>query len=167
MARIRVTRAAEIFFGRTIKVSVAAVTILLATALALPSPAYAAGTPWTVTASSGSTKLAQAKGDFANNGGVYATAGINYTDLRNNGRGVYVQVDWWFYRSPAPGLPKGWVQENASQTSRTQTATWATASLSKQLRGDAQQVKAQIKVCEDVPNRGDICSPPANVSFSY
>jgi hypothetical protein len=167
MGRIRLSRITEIMFGRTAKMSIAATTVVVAAGLLLPSPAYAAGTQWAVTAYNGSTPIAKANGDFANNGGVYATAGINYVDMSNNGHSVYVQVDWWYFRSPAPGLPKGWVKEDNKQTPHTERMKYTATELSRRLQPEAQQVKAQIKVCEDVPHRGDICSAPANVSFSY
>lgn len=148
-------------------VALAATVAGLATGAVLAPPASAANPTWAVTAPSSGTPLAKANGDFANNGGVYATVGINYVDMSNNGKGVFVEVEFWFYRIYGPGLPSVWEKVDTKQTARTQRMRYVPTNLSTRLPGNGHSARAKIKVCEDVPRRGDVCSNQAQVSFDY
>lgn len=139
----------------------------LATGIVLAPAASAANPTWAVTAPSSGTPLAKANGDFANNGGVYATAGINYVDMSNNGKGVYVEVEFWFYRYLAPGLPEIWYRDAVKQTPRTQRMKYVPTNLSMRLPSLGSKARAKIRVCEDVPNKVDVCSNWSVVSFDY
>jgi hypothetical protein len=139
----------------------------VATSIVLAPAANAANPTWSVTVSKSGAALGKANGDFSNNGGVYATTGINYVDMSNNKNGVYVEVEFWFYKTYAPGIPSLWERTKIEQTGRTQRMKFVPTTLSAHLPGNADKARAKIKVCEDVPNRGDVCSAQAVVSFDY
>ncbi|WP_020660471.1 hypothetical protein [Amycolatopsis benzoatilytica] len=154
-------------FRSVVALAATAAGVATGTVLA-PTPASAANAQWKVNAYSGSTLHAKAYGDFANNGGVYATVGINYVDMLNNGNPVYVEVHWSFWRTPVGSSTPVWYPEKVyKQTDRTERMKYVPTSLSKGLRGDSNKVRATIKVCEDRPHNFDICSDPAIVAFDY
>ncbi|MFD4639766.1 hypothetical protein ACFWN2_20795 [Lentzea sp. NPDC058436] len=153
--------------GRTVRASVLAMAALVTGGLFLPGTAQAAGTPWSVTAYNGSTSIAKANGDFANNGGVYATAGINMADTSNNGSPVYVEVKFYFWTRPFIGAPEIWMEVDKKQTSRTSSAKYVTANVSTRLRPSSSKARASIMVCEDRNNKADKCSAPSIVAFDY
>jgi hypothetical protein len=134
-------------------------TSLLASTVAAPA-ADAAGTHWgPIYAKSGQTNVASADGDFANNGGVYATVGANWHDLRADGNPVFIRVEFFF-------LIKGsW--ESAGDTESSRTTTNASGALSRRLRVDATAARAAIHVCADRAAIPDTCSRDAIVSFNY
>ncbi|MFD8497322.1 hypothetical protein [Amycolatopsis sp. NPDC059657] len=168
MARTRHMRNAEMFSSRLKKLLVIVAGAFVAAALIVPTSASAANAQWTVNAYSGSTLRAKAYGDFANNGGVYATAGINYVDMLNNGNPVFVEVHWSFWRTPVGGSNPVWIaEEKYKQTARTERMKYVPTSLSKGLRSDSNRVRAIITVCEDRNLNFDICSDPAIVAFDY
>ena len=104
--------------------------------------------------------------DFANNGGVYATVGANWSDLRSNGHSVFVEVDFYFYeKGGIVGQQWGWYKDKSVESSRTSTS--ASGPLSRRLHAAATAARASIKVCEDVPAGGDHCSAPTIKSFNY
>ncbi|GGU20312.1 hypothetical protein [Lentzea flava] len=148
-------------------VALAATVAGLATGVVFAPTASAANPTWAVTALRSGAPIAKANGDFSNNGGVYATTGINYVDMSNNGRGVYVEVEFWFYLYLGPGLPEAWHMNDVKQTPRTQRMRYVPTELSTRLPGNGSKARAKIKVCEDVPSRGDVCSTKAVVSFDY
>lgn len=133
----------------------------------MPASAHAAGTPWAVTAYNGSTPVAKAYGDFANNGGVYATAGINMVDMSNNGNPVFVEVTFYFWTRPFIGAPEMWLQVDKKQTARTQRMKYVPTELSTRLKSSSSKARASIKVCEDRNAAQDKCSAPAIVAFEY
>ncbi|GAB2857274.1 hypothetical protein GCM10027200_67010 [Lentzea nigeriaca] len=167
MARIRLRGNAETFKGRLVKVTAAAMTAFAAAGLLLPAQAQAAGTPWAVTAYNGSTPIAKAYGDFANNGGVYATAGINMVDMSNNGNPVYVEVQFQFWTRPFIGAPEMWLDVSKQQTGRTSRMKYVPANLSTRLKPSSSKARALIKVCEDRNNAADKCSAQAFAAFEY
>lgn len=156
----------RIGLSRAIKVVAVSATALAAVSLAAPA-ANAAGQHWgTVYAKdSAGNNLASANGDFANNGGVYATVGANWSDLRSNGNSVYVQVDFYFYENGGPLGRLGWYKDKTVQSSRTSGS--AHGPLSRALHSGAKQARAVIKVCEDINNHTDVCSSSVIKSFSY
>ncbi|WP_152546824.1 hypothetical protein [Amycolatopsis orientalis] len=167
MTRIRRTRIADIFFGRATKLSVAVTIGFAAATLFAPASASAAGLPWAVTADSGGTPIAKAYGDFADNGGVFATVGINYVDMSNNGSPVYVEVSFFFWEDSSTGVR--WVPDYpaSKQTARTQRMKYVSTELSTRLHSTSSQARAEIKVCEDRNLAYDRCSPPAIKTFTY
>ncbi|MEU7062907.1 hypothetical protein [Streptomyces sp. NPDC046161] len=133
----------------------------LLTAVLATAPAEAAGKSWgKLYARDDSGKLARAYGDFANNGGVYATVGANWDDLRRSDHNpVYVEAEFFFLKNGK------WESAGTTQTPRTDTS--ASGSMSRKLRHDAHAARAVIKVCVDRAHWSDICPPQAVVSFSY
>jgi hypothetical protein len=148
--------------------TVAATAAALVTASLLAPVANAAGKPWgTLYAVDRGNKAAAAYGDFANNGGVYATVGANWADMLNDGNAVYVQADFSFWERNSQG-EWDWVPDPSSrQTPRSSRFKYVSGSLSVKLHANATQARAAIKVCEDINLTTDICSPYAILSFSY
>ncbi|AYG85153.1 hypothetical protein DWB77_07370 [Streptomyces hundungensis] len=133
----------------------------LLTSFLATSPAAAQGKAWgKLYARNDSGKLARAYGDFANNGGVYATVGANWDDLRRSDHNpVYVEAEFFFLKGGK------WESAGTTQTARTDTSD--SGSMSRKLRHDAHAARAVIKVCVDRAHWSDVCSPSAVVSFSY
>ncbi len=154
--------------SKTVTVLAAATTVLAATSLLAPV-ASAAGKPWgTLYAVDRGNKAAAAYGDFANNGGVYATVGANWADMLNDGNAVYVQASFSFWEKSTSSGQWEWVPDPSShQTARSSRFKYVNGSLSARLHAGATQARADIKVCEDINLTTDICSPHAIVSFSY
>lgn len=167
MGRIGISRIAEICSVRTVKVAVATTTVFVVGAALAPTPSLAAPQAWgpiAVTVAGGSGQLGKAYGDFANNGGVYATVGINYVDMFDNGIPVYVEVNWYYMYGGFPGSGT-WKWYKKSQTERTQRMKYVPTELSHRLRYDSWAVRADIKVCEDRVRALDRCSGTESREF--
>lgn len=150
---------ARVGFRGVLAASVAVVASLLASTVTAPA-ANAVGKRWgTIYAMDGDRKISSADGDFANNGGVYATVGANWRDLYNDGRASYVEVNFAYY------VKGKW--ESAGKTQSSRTTTHASQALSSRLKHDGTAARAVIKVCVDRNHLPDICSNDAVVSFSY
>lgn len=145
------------------------VTLACASVFSATAPAFAAGASWgEITAYDGSVPLAAAKGDFANNGGVYATVGANWRDIANDGHKSYVEVVFYqFYRSPTAEYPEEWHQTGKVQSERYDGKSWKGTPLSSRLNSLANKARAVIKVCVDIPNKGDKCSAGATMTFNF
>lgn len=156
----------RIGLSRTIKILAASAAALVAASLAAPA-ANAAPVKWgTIHATDGGVNVAAAYGDFANNGGVYATVGANWADMREDGNAVYVQVDFTFYERVL-GL-WGWHDGGSVQSTRSSRFVYVGAPLSVKLHSGATKARASIKVCEDIrPGQHDKCSAPTIQTFSY
>lgn len=139
--------------------ALACVTVLASTVMA--PAAHAAGKKWgPIYAKTDGTSAAAAWGDFANNGGVYATVGANWTDLKyTDGWDAYVEVQFTFWKQGR------WQYASTVQSKRTYDT--ASGPLSARLRSDATAARAVIKVCVDRSARPDVCSPTSIVSFNY
>jgi hypothetical protein len=160
-------RIGNAFLRRTAMLFGATMAAVVAAALLAPTQAQAAGQPWSVQASNGTSIVAKAYGDFANNGGVYATVGANWVDMSNNGNPVYVEVEWQFYVwSPQFGWYWATGGDN-SQTARSSRMKYVSGSLSRKLDSGGTKAKAKIKVCEDRNNAKDICSGYQTLIFDY
>jgi hypothetical protein len=139
-------------------------------AVLITPTASAAGQHWGTISAKDKTGnvLAEANGDFANNGGVYATVGANYRDMRNDDRPVYVEVSFYFWEVPTTSTEAQWVDaEDTQQTSRYSGGKWSGAPISTRLHPGSDRARAVIKVCEDVPSHTDPCSPDVTVTFNY
>lgn len=157
----------QIRSGRMMKVLGVTAGALVMTSVQV-SAANAAGSPWgTIYAVDRGNKAAAAYGDFANNGGVYATVGANYADMLNDGNAVYVQVNFSFWKKDHTG-EWNWVPDSKRvQSPRSSRFVYVGVPLSRKLDPSATGVRAHIKVCEDINNTTDICSPSAIKSFNY
>jgi hypothetical protein len=151
---------ARVGFQRVLTASAVVAASLFASTVVTPA-AHAAGKSWgTIYARTAAGNIASAYGDFANNGGVYATVGGNWRDLRpSDGDPAYLEVEFLFYKAGK------WESAGSSQSSRTDSS--ASGPLSRKLRADATAARAAIKVCIDRNNWADLCSPEAIVSFNY
>ncbi|WP_154676337.1 hypothetical protein [Amycolatopsis benzoatilytica] len=147
--------------------TVAATTAALVAASLLAPEANAAGQHWgTVYVVDRGDKVGAGYGDFANNGGVYATVGANWVDMRNDGNPIYVEAAFSFWKEDVDGKWR-WVLGKTVQSARSSRFKPVGDSLSARLDAAATQVRADIKVCEDIDLTTDICSPHAILSFSY
>ncbi|MFJ3842247.1 hypothetical protein [Streptomyces sp. NPDC090054] len=146
---------------RTILTASVLAAASVAASLVVAPTAQAAGKSWgPIHARVSAGNVASASGDFANNGGVYATVGANWRDLRaGDGDPVYVEAEFFFLKNGK------WESAGSSQTLRTDTS--ASGSLSRRLRQDAHGARAVIKVCADRTRWADLCSSESVVSFSY
>lgn len=150
---------ARVGFRGVLAASVVVVASLLASTVTAPA-ASAVGKRWgTIYAQDGGRNISSADGDFANNGGVYATVGANWRDLYDDGRASYVEVNFSYY------VKGKW--EGAGQTQSARTTTRASQALSSRLKHDGTAARAVIKVCIDRSRLPDICSRDAVVSFNY
>ncbi|MFF3401474.1 hypothetical protein ACFYW6_23555 [Streptomyces sp. NPDC002659] len=150
---------ARVGFRGVLTASAMVAASLLASTVVAPA-ANAAGKRWgPIYAKSGHTAIGSADGDFANNGGVYATVGANWRDLRNDGMPTFVRVEFFF-------LVEGkWESAGSSESARTHTH--ASGPLSRRLRHEATAARAAIHVCVDRNALPDFCSRDAIVSFNY
>ncbi|MBB5897815.1 hypothetical protein ACFFS4_27470 [Kutzneria kofuensis] len=147
--------------------TVAATAAALVTASLAAPAANAAGQHWgTIYVVDRGDKVGAAYGDFANNGGVYATVGANWVDMRNDGNPIYVEVWFSFWEEDTDGKWR-WVNDKAVQSTRSSRFKPVGAPLSTRLHSAATQARAEIKVCEDINLTTDICSAHAILSFSY
>ncbi|MCM2388302.1 hypothetical protein [Streptomyces albipurpureus] len=148
-------------WGRALA-ALAVVTASLVTSTLVTTPAaHAASKKWgNIYAQSGSTRLATANGDFANNGNVYATVGGNWWDLRNDNRPTYLKVEFFF--------KKGGKWRSAGTSKSDPTHEKGNGPISRRLRADATAARANIQVCvRRTSIAPDICSPRATPSFNY
>jgi hypothetical protein len=158
----------RIGLSRAIKILAVSATALAAVSLAAPA-ANAAGKTWgTIYVMDNGVKVGAGYGDFADNGGVYATVGANWVDMRNDGNPIYVEVAFSFWEKDATGT-WDWVPDTTVQSTRSSRFKPVGAPLSTRLQyhSSANQVRANIKVCEDIKLTTDICSAHAILSFSY
>lgn len=159
-------RTRQAFLRRAAALFATTMATVVAAALLTPTQAQAAGQAWSVEANNGSTIIAKAYGDFANNGGVYATVGANWVDMANNGNPVYVEVEWQFYVYSGMGWYWATGGDN-SQTARSSRMKYVSGSLSRKLPSNGSKAKAKMKVCEDRNNAKDRCSGYKSLTFDY
>jgi hypothetical protein len=153
--------------SRAVTVLTATTAAVVTTALLAPTAVQAAGVPWSVTAMNGSTPIAKAYGDFANNGGKYATVGMNWVDMSNNGNPVYVEVYWSYWMQDAAGTWYWATGGGKQQSARSSRMKYVSGNLSDRLDHDGVRARAEIKVCEDRNNARDKCSSTKSVYFNY
>ncbi|GAA1667004.1 hypothetical protein [Fodinicola feengrottensis] len=156
----------RLLLSRAVTVFAATTAAVVTTALLAPAAAQAAGAPWAVTAMSGSTPIAKAYGDFAKNG-PFATVGMNWVDMSNNGNPVYVEVYWSYWIQDASGSWYWASGGGKQQSARSSRMKYVSGNLSDRYYPEGNRARAEIKVCEDRSKAWDKCSSTATVYFNY
>jgi hypothetical protein len=157
------------WIGRTAKAAGIGAAALLAASVVAPQAGAATPQKWgTLYAMSDGIKLGAAYGDFANNGGVYATVGANWADMVDNGHPVFVDAQFSFWEKNIKG-EWDWVPDPRGdvQSARSSRFKYVGAPLSVRLHSGATQARVEIRVCEDVKHHFDHCSGSAILSFAY